>query len=199
MIGFIEGFLVRKHPPYLLLNVGGIGYEVEAPMTVFYEMSEVGAKILLHTHLQVREDAHKLYGFDSIRQRDLFRTLLRVSGVGPRVALAILSGLSAEDFERCIGDGDIAQLVRVPGIGRKTAERLLVEMRDRLTEMGGAGIDESTGSSIESAERDAVSALVALGYKPVEASKALRGVRKPGMGSEELIRAALASLARVGA
>lgn len=199
MIGFIEGLLVRKHPPHLVLNVGGIGYEVEAPMTVFYELPEIGAKIVLHTHLQVREDAHKLYGFDTLRQRDLFRILLKVTGVGPRVALAILSGLTAEQFERCIGDGDIAQLVRVPGIGRKTAERLLVEMRDRLTELGATGVDELAGSGEEGAERDALSALVALGYKPVEASKTLRSVRRPGMSSEELIRCALASLARVSA
>ncbi len=195
MIGFIDGVLVGKQPPHLVLNVGGIGYEVEAPMTVFYDLPEVGQRVVLHTHLQVREDAHKLYGFDSLRQRDLFRSLLKVSGVGPRVALAILSGLSTDDFEQCIADGDIGRLVRVPGIGRKTAERLLVEMRDRLKELAVApdGASAATGG----AEHDAMSALVALGYKPAEATRALRAVRKPGMNSEELIRGALASLARV--
>ncbi len=197
MIGYIEGLLMSKQPPHLLLKVGGIGYEVEAPMTVFYDLPEVGAAVSLHTHLQVREDAHKLYGFASVRQRDLFRTLLKVSGVGPRVALAILSGLRAEEFERCISDGDIAQLTRVPGIGRKTAERLLVEMRDRLTELGGEGVGLPTDSG--DAEHDALGALVALGYKNAEASRALRAVRKPGMSSEELIRGALSTLARVSA
>lgn len=198
MIGYIEGVLVRKQPPHLLVSVGGVGYEIEAPMTVIYELPDTGSPVTLHTHLQVREDAHKLYGFNTLRQRDLFRTLLKVSGVGPRVALAILSGLTAEQFERCVGDGDIAQLTRVPGIGRKTAERLLVEMRDRLTDLGGAeaaGLPADAGN----AEQDALSALVALGYKNAEASRALRGVRKPGMNSEDLIRGALATLARVSA
>lgn len=195
MIGFIEGVLVGKQPPHLVLNVGGIGYEIEAPMTVFYDLPEVGARVVLHTHLQVREDAHKLYGFDSLRQRDLFRSLLKVSGVGPRVALAILSGLSTDDFEQCIGDGDIGRLVRVPGIGRKTAERLLVEMRDRLKEL--AVEPDGVSAAAAGAEHDAMSALVALGYKPAEATRALRAVRKPGMNSEDLIRGALASLARV--
>jgi len=195
VIGFIDGVLVGKQPPHLVLNVGGIGYEIEAPMTVFYDLPEVGARVVLHTHLQVREDAHKLYGFDSLRQRDLFRSLLKVSGVGPRVALAILSGLSTDDFEQCIADGDIGRLVRVPGIGRKTAERLLVEMRDRLKELAVA--PDGASAAAGGAEHDAMSALVALGYKPAEATRALRAVRKPGMNSEELIRGALASLARV--
>ena len=189
MIGFIEGYLAQKQPPHLLVNVNGLGYEIEAPMTVFYDLPETGAKVSLHTHLQVREDSHRLYGFNTIRQRDLFRSLLKVSGVGPRVALAILSGLNTEEFERCIGDGDIAQLTRVPGIGRKTAERLLVEMRDRMSELAVA--------SPENAEQDAVSALLALGYKPAEAARALRAVRQAGMSSEELIRGALTALARV--
>lgn len=198
MIGFIEGVLVRKQPPHLLVSVGGVGYEIESPMTVFYDLPDAGANVTLHTHLQVREDAHKLYGFNTLRQRDLFRSLLKVSGVGPRVALAILSGLNAEDFERCVANGDIAQLTRVPGIGRKTAERLLVEMRDRLVDLAGSGavgLPDDAGS----ADQDALSALVALGYKNAEASKALRAVRKPGMNSEELIRGALANLARVSA
>jgi Holliday junction DNA helicase RuvA len=198
VIGFIEGLLAQKQPPHLLVNVNGIGYEIEAPMTVFYDLPETGARIALHTHLQVREDSHRLYGFNTVRQRDLFRSLLKVSGVGPRVALAILSGLNAEEFERCIGDGDIAQLTRVPGIGRKTAERLLVEMRDRLSELPRAS-GEGLAGETESAEQDAVSALLALGYKPAEAARALRGVRQAGMSSEELIRGALAALARVSA
>ena len=175
MIGFIEGYLAQKQPPHLLVNVNGLGNE---------------------QYLQVREDSHRLYGFNTIRQRDLFRSLLKVSGVGPRVALAILSGLNTEEFERCIGDGDIAQLTRVPGIGRKTAERLLVEMRDRMSELAVASPEGLAGGA-ENAEQDAVSALLALGYKPAEAARALRAVRQAGMSSEELIRGALTALARV--
>lgn len=195
MIGFIEGLLIRKQPPHLLLNVGGIGYEIEAPMTVFYELPEIGTKVMLHTHLQVREDAHKLYGFDTLRQRDLFRTLLKVTGIGPRVALAILSGLRAEDFERCISDGDIAQLTRVPGVGRKTAERLLVEMRDRIAAQPGTGGGGGAGLAATSAEGEAYGALVALGYKPAEVSRMLKQVNTPGLSTEELIRQILKNLA----
>ncbi len=196
MIGFLEGLLVSKQAPHLLLNVNGVGYEVEAPMTVFYDLPDSGQKILLHTHLQVREDAHKLYGFATTRQRDLFRTLLKISGVGPRVGLAILSGLTAEQFERCISDGDMTQLTRVPGIGCKTAERVRIEVRDRLEDLG--PVDSGAVSvPAENAEHDALGALLALGYKSAEASKAIRSVRQPGMTSEALIRGALAGLARV--
>ncbi len=194
MIGFLEGALVSKHPPHLLLAVNGVGYEVEAPLSVFYDLPDVGQALRLHTHLQVREDAHKLYGFSSVRQRDLFRTLLKVSGVGPRVALAILSGLTVDEFEQCVVDGDIVRLTRVPGIGRKTAERLLVEMRDRLKEIGGSA---PAAAGIDSAEQDALGALLALGYKSAEASRAIRALREPGMTSEQLIRGALGRLARV--
>ncbi len=195
MIGFVEGLLVSKQPPHLLLSVNGIGYEIEAPLSVFFELPDPGQTLRLHTHLQVREDAHKLYGFASLRQRDLFRTLLKVSGVGPRVALALLSGLTAEEFEQCVGDGDIGRLTRVPGIGRKTAERLLVEMRDRLQELGASLPASAPG--VESAEHDALGALLALGYKSAEASRAIRAVAEPGMSGEQLIRGALGRLARV--
>lgn len=195
MIGFLEGRLVHKQPPMLLMNVAGVGYEVEAPMTTFYDLPDTGSSVLLHTHLQVREDAHRLYGFSTVTQRDLFRLLLKVNGVGPRVALAILSGLRVEEFHQCVMDGDIGALTRVPGIGRKTAERLLVEMRDRLKDVtpGSASATVETAGSGD-AVQDAVSALIALGYKPNDASRAVRGIREEGASSETLIRQALASL-----
>ena len=132
MIGRLQGVLSRKEPPALMLDVGGVGYELEAPMTVFYELPAVGERVTLYTHLVVREDAHLLYGFVREAQRRLFRELLKVNGVGPRVALAVLSGLSDEEFCRCVAEEDIARLTKVPGIGRKTAERLVIEMRDKL-------------------------------------------------------------------
>jgi Holliday junction DNA helicase RuvA len=130
VIGRLQGVLLRKEPPALMLDVGGVGYELEAPMTTFYELPAVGERVTLYTHLVVREDAHLLYGFVREAQRRLFRELLKVNGVGPRVALAVLSGLSDEEFSRCVAEEDIARLTKVPGIGRKTAERTVIEMRD---------------------------------------------------------------------
>jgi len=196
MIGFLDGVIALKQPPMILLNVNGIGYEVESPMTVFYDLPAVGEKILLHTHLQVREDAHKLYGFLSMFDRDMFRTLLKVSGVGPKVALAILSGLTARDFQQCVADGDIALLTRVPGIGKKTAERLLIEMRDRVDIEASDGVITESGVSGGNPIQDAISALVALGYKTNDASRAVRSANEPNATGEELIRAALKSLSR---
>ena len=132
MIGQISGMRVYKHPPQLMVDVGGVAYELEAPMTAFYELSEVGERVSLFTHLAIRDDAHLLFGFADLQQRDVFRVLLKISGVGPRVALALLSGLTVDDLAACVAAGDIAQLTRVPGIGRKTAERLVIELRDRL-------------------------------------------------------------------
>ena len=137
MIGHLRGRLAAKHPPQLLIDVGGVGYEVEAPMSTFYGLPAVGAEVSLHTHLVVREDAHVLFGFGTERERSLFRELIKVSGVGPRIALGILSGISVDDFHRCVEASDAASLTRVPGIGRKTAERLIVEMRDRLKALAG--------------------------------------------------------------
>ncbi len=198
MIGFIEGLLALKHPPLVVINVNGLGYEIEAPMTVFYDLPAIGDKLLLHTHLQVREDAHKLYGFSSPQQRELFRSLLKVSGIGPKVGLAILSGLSTQDFERCIMDGDITQLTRVPGIGRKTAERLVVEMRDRLQGLSVStpfvGATDSGG--VENPVQDAISALISLGYEQAEAARGTRTLDQSGASSEDLIRGASATLDR---
>ncbi|MDP6531361.1 MAG: Holliday junction branch migration protein RuvA [Arenicellales bacterium] len=193
MIGWISGKLLRKQPPQLLLEVGGVGYELEAPMTAFYNLPDPGGMVSLHTHLVIRDDAHLLFGFTDLRQRDLFRTLLKITGVGPRVALAILSGLTADDLVACISVGDVAQLTRVPGIGRKTAERLVIELRDRLDATAESAAT-LTGSSALTPEQDAVSALVALGYKSTAATAAVRTAASAGASVEELIRGALKEL-----
>jgi Holliday junction DNA helicase RuvA len=194
VIGRLSGVLLETRPPQLLLDVGGVGYEVEAPMSTFYTLPAPGQPVVLHTHLQVREDAHLLYGFASLAERELFRALLKVSGVGGKMALAILSGMNAAVFARCVQDGDAAALTRLPGVGKKTAERLIVEMRDRVAASDavaaatpGAAVPQAPGNPVE----DAVHALVALGYKAAEASRMIRGVDAEGLGCEEIIRRAL--------
>jgi Holliday junction DNA helicase RuvA len=195
MIGTLAGVLAFKSPPHLLLEVGGVGYEVEAPMSTFYTLPPVGERIRLLTHLVVREDAHVLYGFASVEERALFRNLLKVSGVGPRIALAILSGGTAATFAHAVRERDAAALTRIPGVGRKIAERLIVEMRDRLDEFGAGPALNGVGSAggLQGAEAEAYSALVSLGYKPVEATRLLKGVgaELDGLSTEELIRRAL--------
>ncbi|MEX0950750.1 MAG: Holliday junction branch migration protein RuvA [Gammaproteobacteria bacterium] len=194
MIGRISGKLLEKQPPQLLVDVGGIAYELEAPMTTFYTLPEIGATVTLHTHLVVREDAHLLFAFGSERERLLFRTLLKVNGVGARLALAILSSVESDDFVRVIHDGNIAQLTHIPGVGKKTAERLIIEMRDRLKDWETTTplVSSTTASNDKTdASNDAISALIALGYKPQEASKYVHAVAADNMSSEELIRAAL--------
>ena len=193
MIGQVHGKLVYKQPPRLLVDVAGIGYELEAPMTTFYNLPETGTEVCLHTHVVVRDDAHLLYGFTEQRQRDVFRNLLKVNGVGPRVALAILSGLTVEDLVACVSAADAAMLTRVPGIGRKTAERLIVDLRDRLDGIEGSG-SSFVGTRPLTPEHDAVSALVALGYRQTDAARAIRATASDDAGVEELIRTALASL-----
>jgi len=200
MIGRLRGEIVHRQPPFLMLEVNGVGYELEAPMSTFYNLPTGSEQVILFTHLAVRDDAHVLYGFSSESERTLFRTLLRVSGVGAKMALAILSGMSAGDFARCVQTEDIAALVRLPGIGRKTAERLIVEMRDRLDRLDGvSGMTQSTpakGSVVtDNPVSDAVGALIALGYKPVEASRMVRAVDSEGLNSEEIIRGALKAVA----
>jgi len=195
MIGRLRGTLVEKKPPQLLLEVGGVGYEVEAPMSTFYQLPATGAEVVLHTHLVVREDAHLLFGFASERERGLFRTLLKVNGVGAKMALAILSGMNADTFARCVHEGDSAALTRLPGIGKKTAERLIVEMRDRLNDwQPEATLVPAAAAPLAEVRdelKDAISALVALGYKPPEASRMVSGIDSAGKNSEEIIRAAL--------
>ena len=195
MIGFLRGKLLRKQPPHLLIDVQGVGYEVEAPMSTFYDLPEVGSDVVLHTHLSIREDAHVLFGFGSEAERRFFRSLIRVNGVGPKLALTILSGISVDGFIRCVQENDTAALTRLPGIGKKTAERLVVEMRDRLDDVGGA----ATAAGISAHPRDeALGALVSLGYKPQEAALMLRGIKEDGLSSEELIRRALQGALRNG-
>ena len=200
MIGFLRGRIAAKHPPLLVMDVAGIGYEVEAPMSTFYVLPAVGAETTLHTHLVVREDAHVLFGFGTERERSLFRELIKVSNVGPRIALAILSGVSVEDFHRCVESEDVASLVRIPGIGRKTAERLVVEMRDRLKAMAGPlpvadGAGGAPAAATQTAHSEAFSALIALGYKPVEVLRLLKAVDPAVKSTEEMIRHALRAAA----
>ncbi|AOV17863.1 Holliday junction DNA helicase RuvA [Acidihalobacter aeolianus] len=200
MIGRLRGSLLLKQPPRLLLEVGGVGYEVEAPMSTFYVLPEVGAEVVLHTHLHIREDAHQLFGFAAESERALFRELLKVNGVGARVALAILSGMDAVTFADCIRAGDSARLVRLPGIGKKTAERLIVELRDRLpTGVGAAGSPSAASPAVPTmanAEEEAVSALIALGYRPPEASRMIAAAAGDGQDAETLIRQALKAAVR---
>ncbi len=189
MIGFLRGVLSAKQPPSLLLDVGGVGYEVSAPMSTFYQLPDVGTQVMIFTHLIVREDAHALYGFASEAERGLFRALIKVNGVGPRMALGILSGLSAEEFSRCIQQGDAPSLQRLPGIGKKTAERLIIEMRDRLPDSGTAALPAA--DIAQDPVREATEALLALGYKPQEAGKLLKQIESGAETVEDLIRLAL--------
>ncbi len=198
MIGWLSGTLRAKHPPALLLEVQGVGYEVEAPMTTFYDLPAVGEELTLYTHQVVREDAHLLFGFSREADRSLFRHLIKVNGVGPKLALAILSGMDAAEFSQCVISEDSTALTRLPGVGKKTAERLIIEMRDRLE---GNEATVPIGDPRPSGHRDmagdpraeAVTALVALGYKPQEASKRVRAVAEDGMACEDVIRRALQS------
>ncbi len=196
MIGFLRGILAVKKAPSLVLDVGGVGYEVDAPMSTFYKLPTVGEAVFLHTHLAVREDAHTLYGFHTESERALFRSLIKTTGVGAKLALAILSGISADEFHRCVQMNDTAMLVRLPGIGKKTAERLIIEMRDRLPGTEGLTLAAATVGGVsaptpESPVPDAVSALVALGFKPQDANAMVRRIPTEGKTSEDLIRLAL--------
>lgn len=198
MIGYLKGRLAIKQPPMLLVDVGGVGYELEAPMSTFYGLPATGEAVALFTHLVVREDAHVLYGFGSEGERRLFRALLKVSGVGPKIALGILSGASVEDFVRIIEAEDVAMLTRIPGIGRKTAERVIIEMRDNVRKVvapAGSGVPEGAGAAgaASTAQGEAFSALLALGYKPTEAAGLLKSADEPGLSTTEIIRRALKS------
>ena len=198
MIGFLRGRLTAKHPPGLVVDVGGVGYEVEAPMSTFYGLPAVGTDIHLFTHLVVREDAHILFGFGTERERRLFRELLEVSNVGPKLALSLLSGMSVDNFLLCIEAQDADTLVRIPGVGRKTAERLLIEMKDRIKNLGHLTGVTSIVNSLEpqgGAQAEAFSALIALGYKPVEVTRLLKAVDASVQTTEEIIRRALQAAA----
>jgi Holliday junction DNA helicase RuvA len=192
MIGLLRGKILDKQPPQLLLDVNGVGYEVDAPMTTFYDLPDVGAEVMLFTHLAVREDAHTLYGFAKRTDRDLFRNLLKVNGVGARLALTILSGMETRAFITCVQAGDASALVKLPGIGKKTAERLIIELRDRLELPAEAATAAATAPApAASPVEDAVSALVGLGYKPQDASRMVRSLETANLSSEEIIRSAL--------
>lgn len=193
MIGRLKGLLLEKQPPAILIDVQGVGYELEASMSTFYNLPECGETILLHTHMVVREDAQLLYGFISLAERLMFRTLIKISGVGPKLALTILSGMSAEDFSRCIMEGDSKALTQLPGVGKKTAERLVVELKDRIDKddsmklTGNAAIVKKPDHPVN----DAVSALISLGYKAQQASQMVRNLDVEDKSTEEIIRAAL--------
>ena len=205
MIGRLTGELVEKAPPALMVDVSGVGYEIEASMNTFYKLPEVGTFVTIYTHFVVREDAQLLFGFADKRERALFRTLIKVNGVGPKLALTILSGISTDEFVRSVHAEDTAALVRLPGVGKKTAERLIVEVKDKLDklEMPTAvefelGVVELPGAKRAAADNraDAETALVALGYKPLQATKAIESAAEqlPGASTEDLIRQALKTM-----
>jgi Holliday junction DNA helicase RuvA len=188
MIGFLRGTLSAKRPPTLTLDVGGVGYELEAPMSTFYRLPDTGQPLSLVTHLVVREDAHILFGFFTEAERALFRTLLKISSVGPRTALGVLSGMSVEGFYQCIREKDLASLMKIPGVGQKTADRLLLEMKDRLPES--IGTDAAAFPARSKSEGEAHGALLALGYKPGEVVRMLKDLDGV-LSTEEMIREAL--------
>lgn len=195
MIGRLRGIIIEKQPPELVLDVQGVGYELSAPMSTFFNLPAVHDEVTLFTHMVVREDAQLLYGFASERERLLFRSLLKVNGVGAKLALTILSGSDVDTFARSVQDGDTASLTRLPGVGKKTADRLIVEMRDRLKEvstaMGLELIVTGGPAVVAGARNEAVEALIALGYKSAEADKMLRSFDCEGMSTEQMIRQAL--------
>jgi Holliday junction DNA helicase RuvA len=200
MIGFLKGRLLHKQPPHLSIDVSGVGYEVEATMGTFYQLPAIGEEVQIFTHLVVREDAQLLFGFSSEEERKMFRTLIKVNGVGAKMALTILSGIETDEFSRCIVDSNADRLVKLPGIGKKTAERLIVEMRDRLKDWELADTTEkSQNLTIKSGQSqidEAVSALISLGYKPQEASRFVHAVSRDEMDSETIIREALKASVR---
>ncbi len=196
MIGFVRGKLVVKSPPHLTVDVGGVGYDIEAPMSTFYTLPAVGSEVRLLTHLVVREDAHILYGFGSQEERALFRNLLKVSQIGPKIALAILSGVSVDGFATLVKLQDTSALTKIPGVGRKTAERVLLEMKDRLDALNQASISGTMPMTPSSVEGEAWTALVSLGYKPAEVTAMLKPFSGQASSAEDLIRRALQGAVR---
>jgi len=195
MIGSLRGTLMSKQAPQIIIECQGVGYEVETPMSTFLDLPSIGDELFLHTHLLVREDAQILYGFGSLEERSLFRMLLRISGVGAKMGLAILSTMSVADFQRCVEYEDAATLVKIPGVGKKTAERLIIEMRDKIdiapVAPGGSKV------AVESSPRsEAVDALVALGYKMGEVNKLIGAMDVDGQSAEDIIRQALRQVAQ---
>jgi Holliday junction DNA helicase RuvA len=191
MIARITGKLVSKHPPQLLVDVMGVGYELEAPMSTFYRLPATGETVSLLTHLTIREDAHLLFGFATQAEKDLFRDLIKISGIGPKLALSILSGVNVDDFWAMVRAGDTARLVKLPGVGKKTAERLVIEMRDKAGAAEFVGQVGTSSVSIAGPLQEARSALNALGYKPAEIQRFTEAVYKDGMTTEQIIQEAL--------
>ena len=195
MIGQLRGKLIYKQAPDLMLDVNGVGYELLASMTTFIDLPELDQETVLFTHFIVREDSQTLYAFSSKSERSLFRTLLKVNGVGPKMALAIVSGMTATEFAQFVHADDVTALTRLPGVGKKTAERLIIEMRDRLPEIEGESVDKTTSlpftPSQKQIEEEAVTALLALGYKPPQASRMISSISAENLSAEEMIRLAL--------
>ena len=191
MIGSLRGRLASKHATVLIVECGGVGYEVETPMSTFLELPPVGDELFLHTHLVVRENSHSLYGFATDDEKILFRTLLSVSGVGAKMGLAILSGMSVRDFERCVQLEDAAMLVKIPGVGKKTAERLIIEMRDKIDKAPARMTAVGAGRVATDSRSEAIDALVSLGYKPTEVKRLLETIDVADKSAEDIIRLAL--------
>ncbi|MFC3034047.1 Holliday junction branch migration protein RuvA [Pseudoalteromonas fenneropenaei] len=204
MIGRLQGQLVEKQPPEVLIDINGVGYEVALPMTCFYELPKIGEQVTIYTHFVVREDAQLLFGFKTKERRSLFRELLKANGVGPKLALAILSGMSAQQFIHCVHNEDASTLVKIPGVGKKTAERLVLELKDRLKDWGNDLLTPFSDDAILAPQQDptvantpqddAIAALLALGYKPAQAQSAVKKVAKAGMTTEGIIKDALKSM-----
>ncbi|HEX7769849.1 MAG TPA: Holliday junction branch migration protein RuvA [Dokdonella sp.] len=195
MIGRLKGILVAKQPPWLVLDVGGVGYELEAPMSTFYDLPEAGREVVLCTHYAVKEDTVALYGFLREAERALFRALQKVSGVGAKTALSVLSGAGVEEFARLVQAGDLHALTRIPGVGKKTAERMLVELRDRVDGLAD-GIQAGARGAPGDPAGEAATALQALGYKPAEVTRLVREAAAPGDSAEDIIRKALRAALR---
>lgn len=191
MIGSLRGRLASKHATGLIVECGGVGYEVDTPMSTFLELPSVGDELFLHTHLVVRENSHSLYGFATDDEKVLFRTLLGVSGVGAKMGLAILSGMSTRDFERCVQLEDSAMLVKIPGVGKKTAERLIIDMRDKIDKAPAMAAVAGAGRAPADSRSEAIDALVSLGYKPAEVKRLLETIDVADKSAEDIIRLAL--------
>ena len=195
MIGRLKGILIHKSPPWLVIDVNGVGYELEAPMSTFYELPDMGREVFLFTHYAQKEDSVSLYGFLTESERRLFRDVQKVSGIGAKIALAVLSGVSVGEFARLVQTSDVAALTRIPGIGKKTAERMVVELRDRAADLGTGPVGAAAGLPGDPLS-EATTALQALGYKPAEAERMARAARAEGDAAETIIRKALQSALR---
>ena len=198
MIGRLNGILLEKQPPFILVDVNGVGYECQAPMNTIYNLPEINQSVILHTHLSVSENSHTLFAFYSLEERKLFRELIKVNGVGPKLALAILSAMSAIEFVQNVRQGDANRLVKIPGVGKKTAERLIIEMKDRLKDWELAGLPQQSSDSQNQSSnanvQEAVSGLIALGYKPQSASQAISKINDDSLPAASLIRLALKNM-----